>query len=90
MDHRGLHALDGATGRTKWEFTTKESPSSITLAPDGALILTESRGTIHSIVYDEKKLAEKRKKEEISDQPSQVESDGQYIIIDDVKIPIRN
>jgi outer membrane protein assembly factor BamB len=90
MDHRGLHALDGATGRAKWEFTTKESPSSITLAPDGALILTESRGTIHSIVYDEKKLAEKRKKEEISDQPSQVESDGQYIIIDDVKIPIRN
>jgi len=84
-----LFALDGATGKIKWEFTAKESPSSITLAPDGALILTERKGTIHSIIYDEKKLSEKRKNEEMTDQPSQVETDGQYIIIDDIKIPIR-
>ncbi len=84
-----LVALDGDTGRIKWEFTTKESPSSITLAPDGTLILTEYKGTIHSIVYDEKKLAEKKKKEEGNAQPSTLENDGEYIIVDDIRIPIR-
>jgi outer membrane protein assembly factor BamB len=46
--HR-LVALDGTTGKVKWEFITKENVSTITLAPDGTLILTEEKGTIHSI-----------------------------------------
>ena len=48
-DKQRVYALDGTSGKLKWEFTTKEIPSSITI-PVSFLIVSQA-GLLEPAIY---------------------------------------